>query len=93
MKKRISINTEEIVSMAALYSFFERELGRDFSHNLDALSDVLSDEEIEISIDDIGRFRTIFDTKMTKKYFAKRYTENMPTLADAIIEICHPYMK
>jgi RNAse (barnase) inhibitor barstar len=73
MKKQISINTEEIVSMAALYSFFERELGRDFSHNLDALSDVLSDEEIEISIDDIGRFRTVFDTKMTKKYFGKRY--------------------
>ena len=93
MKKRISINTEKIVSMAALYSFFERELERDFAHNLDALADVLSDEEIEITIDDIVHFRTVFDRYMTEKYFWRRYREDMPTLADTIIEICHPYMK
>jgi RNAse (barnase) inhibitor barstar len=93
MKKQIHINTEEIVSMPSLYDFFKRELARDFAHNLDALADVLSDaKDIEITIDDILHFRTIFDQKMTKKYFKKRYTEDMLILAESIIDICEPYM-
>jgi RNAse (barnase) inhibitor barstar len=94
MKKQIHINTEEIVSMPSLYSFFERELGRDFAHNLDALADVLSDAgDIEITIDDITRFRAIFDCKMTEKYFKKRYEEDMPILAETMLEILSPYMR
>jgi RNAse (barnase) inhibitor barstar len=94
MKKQIHINTEEIVSMPSLYSFFERELERDFAHNLDALADVLSDAgDIEITIDDIAHFRAIFDQKMTEKYFARRYEEDMGTLAETILEILSPYMR
>jgi RNAse (barnase) inhibitor barstar len=94
MKKQIHIDTEEIVSMPSLYSFFERELGRDFSRNLDALADVLSDAgDIEITIDHIARFRAIFDQKMTEKYFTRRYEEDMGTLAETILEILSPYMR
>jgi RNAse (barnase) inhibitor barstar len=94
MKKQIHIDTEEIVSMPSLYSFFEHELGRDFAHNLDALADVLSDEEnIIVAINDITHFRSIFDPKMTKKYFKKRYTEDMSTLAEMLLEIFHPYIE
>jgi RNAse (barnase) inhibitor barstar len=94
MKKQIYINTEEIVSMPSLYSFFERELGRDFAHNLDALADVLSDAgDISIFIDNTSHFRTFFDQKMTKKYFKKRYTEDMGTLAEMLLEILSPYMR
>ena len=92
VKKQIYINTEEIVSMPSLYSFFEYELGRDFAYNLDALADVLSEAvDIEIMIDDIAHFRTIFDQKMTKKYFAKRYTTDVPKLSESLLEIFAPY--
>ena len=94
MKKQIYINTEEIVSMPSLYSFFEHELGRDFAHNLDALADVLSDAvDMDIMIDDITHFRAIFDQKMTKKYFKRRYEEDMSTLAEMLLEIFDPYIE
>ena len=80
--------------MPSLYSFFEHELGRDFEHNLEALADVLSDAvDMEIMIDDITHFRAIFDQKMTKKYLKRRYTEDMPILAETILEILSPYMR
>lgn len=93
MKKQIYINTEEIVSMPSLYSLFEHELGRDFAHNLDALADILSDSgDISIFINNSSNFRTVFDQKMTKKYFAKRYTTDVPLLCESLLEIFAPYV-
>lgn len=62
--------TPDIASMEDIYELF-RHLGCvDFPSNLDALEDALSDmARLHIIIDDISHFRTIFDTKMTKKYF------------------------
>lgn len=86
--------TPDIVSMEDIYDLFRRSDCVDFPSNLDALEDSLSDIlHLRIIIDDISYFRTIFDTKMTKKYFWKRYKKDMVPLSDMLFQIFEPYMR
>lgn len=86
--------TPDIASMEDIYELFRRSGCMDFPSNLDALEGSLSDiPYLHIIIDDISHFRTIFDTKMTKKYFWKRYKKDIVPLSEMLLEISEPYMR
>ncbi len=71
MKQQTIVHiSEEISSLEGIYDLFRHSGGINFPSNLDALEDILFDiQGLHIIIDDIDYFRTIFDSKMTKKYF------------------------
>ena len=84
--------TPDIASMEDIYELFRRSDCVDIPSNLDALEDSLSDiPHLHIIIDDISHFRTIFDTKMTKKYFWKRYERDMGPFSEMLFQIFEPY--
>lgn len=73
--------------MEDIYDLFRWVSKRDFPSNLDALEDVLSDMSYQVYIDDISHFRTIFDSKMTEKYFWEKYDQSILPLSEILIEI------